>query len=148
MLVRRTVVPLALALGVTIMAVVGVSATAFLSSGNRPHTNLFDVLGIPLFLIAVTTLPGAITYVLTRRDFRTWVAVVATAVCVVLVGAGAWIGFVFAFFAYFAAPAAYLVMRYLLRARPALCLAVSTLALLGGLALAAITMARALNGMG
>jgi hypothetical protein len=158
MLAKRTVIPLALALGVTIVAVIGISATAFLSTNGGPATidvevaglraKVFDIIALPLYLLAMTTLPGAITYVLTRRDFPAWGAALATAGCVILVALGAWIGFVFAFIAFFGAPIVYLAMRHLVRARPALTLAVSTLALIGGLGLAAVMMSRALTGMG
>ena len=158
MLAKRTVIPLALAVGITLVAVVGISATAFLSTNGGPatstvtvlglHARLFDVLALPLYLLAVTTLPGVTTYVITRRDFSARGAALATAACVVLVAAGAWIGFVFAFFAFFGAPVVYLVLRHLLRARPALALAVSTAALIAGLALAALMMSRALDAMG
>jgi hypothetical protein len=158
MLAKRTVIPLALALGVSIVAVIGISATAFLSTNGGPattaltvaglHTSVFDIIALPLYLLAVTTLPGVITYVITRRDFPAWGATLATAGCVILVAMGAWIGFVFAFFAFFGAPVVYLTMRHLLRARPAFTLAASTLALIGGLVLAAVVMSRALAGMG
>lgn len=157
MLAKRTIIPLAVALAITIVAVIGISTAAFLDTNGGPatstvtifgsHARLYDLIDLPLYLLAATLLPGVVTYVITRRDFPAWGAALATAGCVILMVVGAWLGFVFAFFAYFAAPIVYLGMRHLLRARPALSLALATVTLLASLALAVDVMGNALNNM-
>jgi hypothetical protein len=134
MISRTTMVPLALALGVTVIGVIGVGVIGV------------QVLEALSWLVAMTALPGTVTYLLTRRDFGARTAVLATTVCVILMGAGTWMGFVFSFFAYFVAAALYLVLRRWVRVNSAL--AVSTVVFVAGLVASALAMARALDSMG
>ncbi len=135
MINRTMMVPLAIALGVTVIAVLGVEVF------ERPA-----ILQIASWLIAMTALPSTVTYLLTRRDFGSRVAAPAAVGCVILMGVGTWFGFVFSYFAFFAAAALYLLLRRSVRYGPAL--AVSTATLMGGLALSALAMVRALDAMG
>lgn len=139
MINRTTMVALALALGVTVIGVVGVDVIGMLPG----HPPILQVLS---WLVAMTTLPSTVTYLLMRRDFGSRRAAPATVGCVILMGVGTWFGFVFSFFAFFVAAALYLVLRRSVRAGSAL--AVSTATFMGGLVVSALAMARALDSMG
>lgn len=97
------------------------------------------------FFVIGLVIPGAGTYFLTRRDLRGRGAVLAAAVCAVLVGAATWFAFFFAIFAFLGSAVVYLVMRRLVRIGPAL--AVATVALVGLLILSVRVMDIALSGM-
>lgn len=139
MINRTMMVPLAVALGVTVIGVVGVDVLGMLPG----HPPILEALA---WLIAMIALPGTVTYLVTRRDFGGRGAALATVGCVILMTVGAWLGFVFSFFAFFVAATVYLVLRRRVRASAAL--AVSTVTFLGGLVFSVLAMARALDGMG
>jgi hypothetical protein len=139
MINRTTMMPLALALGVTVIGVAGVDVIGMLPQ----HPPILEALS---WLVAMTALPGTVTYLLTRRDFGGRGAALATVGCVILMGVGAWLGFVFSFFAFFMAAAVYLVLRR--RVRVGSALAVSTVTFISGLIVSVLAMARALDSMG
>ncbi|WP_216895287.1 hypothetical protein [Nocardia alni] len=135
MINRTMVAPLALALGVTVLGVIGVEVV------ERPA-----ILQVLSWLVAMTALPGTVTYLLTRRDFGSRGAALATVGCVILLGVGTWFGFVFAYFAFFVAAALYLLLRRSVRFGPAI--AMSTATFMGGLVVSSLAMSRALDAMG
>ncbi|MBY8862229.1 hypothetical protein K7711_37545 [Nocardia sp. CA2R105] len=139
MIDRTMMGPLTLALGVTVIGVVGVEVIGTLPG----HPPILEALS---WLVAMIALPGTVTYVVTRRDFGGRGAALATVGCVILMGVGAWLGFVFSFFAFFVAAAVYLVLRR--RVRVGSALAISTVTFIGGLVVSVLAMARALDGMG
>ncbi|MFD0918682.1 hypothetical protein ACFQ16_02900 [Saccharopolyspora rosea] len=97
------------------------------------------------FPVGSTVFAGVLTYRATRKDFGGRVSALATAGCVVLMGAGSWLAPFFAFFPFLVAAAAYLVVRHLYRVGPAL--VASAVILVGGLAGSVLMMVAALNGM-
>jgi hypothetical protein len=157
MISRKTIVLLTLAFGVTAVAVIGAWAfslvgRSFSGSPNVPggiivhHAAWADALEVLSYLVGITVFPGVITYLLISRDFHGWGTALTTMGCVILVGVGSWVGFVFGFFAFLVSAAVYVVMRRLFRAGPAL--AVSAVVLAGGLAYCAWAMSVALDKMG
>jgi hypothetical protein len=147
MISRKTVVLLTLALGVTVVAVIGVWASALVGRSSSGHyAPWVDALEILSYLVGMTVFPGVITYLLISRDFHGWGTALTTMGSVILVGVGSWVGFVFAFFAFLVTAAVYVVMRRLFRVGPAL--AVSAVVLAGGLACCALAMSVALDRMG
>lgn len=147
---RNSVVLLALAFSVAVVAFIGIEAsvlveTSFRGSANALHATA-GVAGILSYLVGITVFPGVITYLLIRRDLHGWRAALVTAGCVILVGVGSWFGFVFVLFAFFVAAGVHAVMRRLFRFGPAL--TASAMVLVGGIVGCVFFMKVALDGMG
>ncbi|MFV2173528.1 hypothetical protein ACFHW2_25200 [Actinomadura sp. LOL_016] len=104
-----------------------------------------DLLVIIGLISGSAAIAGVVSYLLTRRDFPGWSAVLVAAAAAVLVGAASIFTLYLAPFAFLVAAAAYLVIRRLFRAGPALIGA--TLTLFGGLAASVLMIFVALSTM-